>query len=236
VLLFPALRRSLLILCSLVSVAAWAAPMEFKIPAQSADAALLEFSKQSKIDVLFPFDELRKQTSIAVVGRFEPDAAIALLLQKTGFIAQRGAKGKFVVVAAPPRGAVNGRIILPDSSPVSGLRVMVAGTREVGTTDAAGEFVFPALPPTTYRLYATGEGYQTLQINGVKVEANETTALGTYTIQKSADPSRLAPYVVESRSDHSRAFDRATGDFGPRMAVGNLDLRRSEDGELPYTV
>lgn len=230
----PALRRSLLLLGCLISAAATGAPVEFNLPEQSAEAALLEFSRQAKIEVLFPFDELQRQTSAPVAGRLEPDAAIARLLATTGFVAQRSSRGKFVVVAAPPRGAVQGRIMLPDSSPAPNVRVMVAGTRESATTDANGEFHFPTLPPARYRLYATGDGYQTLQINQVQVEANRTAALGVYTIQKANDPSRLAPFVVESETE--RVFNRERADSGPRLAGGNLDLRRTESGALPYTV
>jgi len=56
---------------------AWAEPIAFDVPAQSADTALLAVSRQAHIEVLFSFDDLHQKTSSAVVGNLEPEAALA---------------------------------------------------------------------------------------------------------------------------------------------------------------
>jgi iron complex outermembrane recepter protein len=240
---FPAVRaltilsRLMLGLLYVAPAILRAAPMDFDLPAQPADVALMAFSKQTKIDVLFSFEALRTQRSTAVVGRFEPEDALARLLQGTGFVAQRTGPGKYVVTALKaPTGALKGRLVLPDGKPAVGVRVSVGGTRESTKTDAQGEFAFAELPPATYRLGADGEHFQAVQFKPARIEADETFDLGTHTIEKATDPSRLAPFVVEDSSDHGRAFDRNRTPTAPRIAGGNLDLRRSENGALPFTI
>ena len=87
----------------LLAVASLSAkPQKFDIPAQSAAAALLAFSKQSGADVLYSQKDLSAVRSNAVTGEQEPDAAIAQLLNNTGFTVTRDA-GKFVVAAVARR-------------------------------------------------------------------------------------------------------------------------------------
>ena len=51
--------------------------------------------------------------SVAVEGSYEPADAIALLLSKSGFIAQKNTKGRFLVVEAPkPPGSIKGKLVI----------------------------------------------------------------------------------------------------------------------------
>ena len=63
---------------------ALAEPVDFAIPAESADRALLAFSKQAGMEVFFPFDALRQARTPAVAGRYERDQALGLLLTGNG--------------------------------------------------------------------------------------------------------------------------------------------------------
>ena len=49
-----------------------AVPVDFDLPAQPVDGALLAFSRQAKVEVLFSFDELHARTSTQVEGNYEP--------------------------------------------------------------------------------------------------------------------------------------------------------------------
>jgi hypothetical protein len=84
-------------LCLAMTAIVRATPVNFELPAQPAATALLAFAKQAGVEVLFSYDDLKKVQSTSVVGSFEPDAALALLLRGTGFAATLKAPGKFVV-------------------------------------------------------------------------------------------------------------------------------------------
>jgi len=82
-----------------------AGPVEFNLPAQPADGALMAFCKQAKVEMLFSYDELHKATSSEVVGSLEPDEALERLLKGTGFEARRNGSGRYVVTpVAEPKG------------------------------------------------------------------------------------------------------------------------------------
>ena len=225
-----------LFLCSL-PLASRAESVEFKLPAQPADTALLAFSKQSKTEVLFSFADLRRATSTAVTGRHEPEAAIQLLLQGTGFAAQRNGAGKWVITpAARPTGALRGRLLNGDGTPATGVRVTLPRVRLSETTDARGEFAFTAVPPGVYEVVAAGEGYDSLEFGRARIDAAKTVTLPARTIQFTGDPSRLAPYVVETRIDRARFSDRDELHTPPREATGNLDLVRTQNDAINFTI
>lgn len=214
-----------------------AGAIEFNLPAQPAASALLAFSKQSRTEVLFSSDALRKVRSCAVNGRFEPAEALARLLHGTGFKARPNGPGRFVVASATdPVGAVHGRLLAPDGSGVAGVQVVVPLTRHRATTDSDGGFRFPALPPGTYRFLANIDGYQPYHVSGIVVAADRATALAPHVLDASEDPSRLAPFIVKDRSTRRDPFDRSEAQFIPRVASGNLDLARTENDALPFTI
>ncbi len=79
--IFARLRLLLLCAIGLAPGLILAKPVEFDLPAQPVADALLAFSRQAKIEVLFSFDELRKVTSTAISGRYEPEEALDRLLR-----------------------------------------------------------------------------------------------------------------------------------------------------------
>jgi outer membrane receptor protein involved in Fe transport len=224
---------SLLLLTFLGPVLLRAEPADFNLPAQSAADALLEFSKQAGTDVLFSFDGLRPVRSVAVVGRFEPEDALRRLLDGTGFAARRNWRGKFVVAAASLTGAIRGQLVDSLGRPVAGLQVRLPSAHLVTITDESGSFSFPTLPPGTYRLVATGEGYRSLEITQVKVTGNQTLVLQPQTLLKADSLVRLDPFVVEARSGPS---ERGSTLPLTRIAAGNLDLPRTNNDALPFQV
>ena len=143
----------LLVLAWLAVLVARATPVQFDIPPQPAHTALLAFSKQSRLDVLFPLEELKRKNSPGVVGAYEPEVALAKILAGTGYAAQQGAKGKFVIAPVVAQaGGIRGRLVTPDSRPAGGVTVAVARKLiEQGKIDRDGSTV----------LCITGNGLKT---------------------------------------------------------------------------
>ena len=111
----------LVVVVGLLPLRARAEPIDFNLPAQPAADALLAFSRQAKVEILFSFEELREVKSTEVVGRYEPVDALSHLLRDTGFIARRNEKGKFVVTRVTrPTGSIKGRLLGSDGRPPAG--------------------------------------------------------------------------------------------------------------------
>lgn len=93
------LRRAWVALAvALAAACAHAAPVRVDIPAQSAARALIVLSRQTDIEVVFLYDDLKPVQSPAVRGEFEPAEALQFLLADSGFSVRATAAGKFVVV------------------------------------------------------------------------------------------------------------------------------------------
>jgi outer membrane receptor protein involved in Fe transport len=214
-----------------------AGPVEFNLPAQPADGALMAFCKQAKVEMLFSYDELHKATSSEVVGSLEPDEALERLLKGTGFEARRNGSGRYVVTpVAEPKGEIRGRLLNPAGTSARGVHVVIPSIRAGILTDVNGAFDFPALPPGTYQLFAAGQGFQTLQIDGVRVAAAGLVNLETLTMQTATDPARLEPFVVEGKPARSGFMDDSGPPPAPRVAIGDIDQERSENEALDYTI
>jgi iron complex outermembrane receptor protein len=212
--------------------------LDFNLPAQSAADALIAFSRQANVEVLFSFDALRKATSTAVNGRFTPEIALKRLLQGTGFSAKpNGSSEKFVVTAIPKStGALKGKLLTPDGRAARGIRVNLLQTRFTAVTNAAGEFEFPAIDAGNYQLVARASDFQPIQLSGLQVEADSVLELAPRSFQRVEDPARLAPYVVKDRTTRRDPFDRSEAEYAPRVAGSNLDLARTENDALPFSV
>lgn len=220
-----------------LAAAAAAAPVAFDLPAQRAADAVLEFSRQAGAEVLFSFDQLRHVQSTAVAGTFEPAEALERLLVGTGFAARRTGRGKFVItVARPTSGGVQGRLLLPGGLPAAQAGVALLGTDLTARTDEDGHYHFPAVPAGNYRLLATLFPHRPLTVTGVQVVAGQLRTLEPQTLPPVDEVTKLEPYVVQGRSENLRPFERSELLHTPRTAAGNLDLPRSENGALPYTI
>lgn len=221
----------------MASLPALAEPIDFDLPAQLADGALLAFARQAKVEILFSSDDLHRVRSAGVTGRYEPDAALVRLLEGTGFAARSSSRGKFVVTSARrPTGSVKGRLAGPDGAPARGIRVTSPDARQTATTDENGEFEFPSMPPGAHRLVATGAGYQTLRIAGVKVAADQVLTLDARILQPASEAASLEPVVVRGGASPPRPFGEGEPPAGPPTAIGNLDLARTQNDVLPYTI
>ena len=219
-----------------MSPAVLAEPVDFNLPAQPADGALMAFCKQAKAELIFSYDKLHVATSGAVIGRYEPDEALRLLLSGTGFEAKRNASGRFVVSAVAQEGVIRGRLVTPEGGGARGVRVAIEDERRSTVTDDSGAFEFTAVPTGTYRLAAGAPGYQTLEIAGVQVVAGRVLRLDPQVIKVASDPGKLEPYVVQGQAAPSGPLADEEATQVPRTAIGNVDQPRSENDALDYTV
>jgi iron complex outermembrane receptor protein len=219
----------------LQALRALAAPVDFNLPAQSAATALLTFSQQAHVEVLYAYDDLKPVSVEALVGRYEPEVAIARLLKNTGFAARRNLRGKFVVIrSSQPTGSLEGRILNPVGEPAPGVTVALAATRLRTMTDDQGVFVFPRVRTGTYRLVAGTPDHHLLEQTGVLVEAGKAHVLDALQLQAANDVTELEPYLVKDQEDRL-LIGKGVG-AAPRQAAGNLDLPRTEDNALPFTI
>ena len=229
------IRRLFFCLGGLLALRALAAPVEFNLPAQSAATALLAFSQQARVEVLFSHDDLKAVTVGPVVGTYEPAEALNRLLKNTGFAARRNLRGKFVVTRTTrPTGSIEGHILNPEGGPAQGITVALAATRLKAVTDQAGAFVLPAVLPGTYRLVAGAAGYPLLEQTGVLVESGQAKVLGPLQLQTSNEVTELEPYLVTDQNDRLLIGEGIGA--APRRAAGNLDLPRTVDNALPFTI
>ncbi|MBL9203256.1 MAG: TonB-dependent receptor plug domain-containing protein, partial [Opitutaceae bacterium] len=211
--------------------------VEFDLPAQPAAQALLAFSKLTRIEVLFSSDALREVRSAPVTGRLEPAEALTRLLRGTGFAARPNGRDRFVIgPAAVPTGAVRGRLLAPDGSPIAGARLVLSSTRRATVTDARGEFVLRGVEPGAHRLMANADGFRSLDLPGIVVEADHVRDLGPQRLAPSDDPAALAPYLVRDRTTRENPFDRSETRAGLRGPGDHLDLARTENDAIPYTI
>jgi iron complex outermembrane receptor protein len=213
-----------------------AEPLEFDLPAQPADGALMAFCRQAKVELLFSYDELHRATSAGVTGLLEPEEALSRLLEGTGFAAKRNGKGRFVVVQVAQDGSIRGRLVNPDGSPAGGIHVVVPSTRLSAVTDPSGEFGFSSLRAGEYRLVAAAPGYQSLNIADARVVPGHQLTLEPITMQPVRDPAQLAPFVVEAKSALPGPLEDNTPVPAPKTSIGDLDRPRSEADALDYTI
>jgi len=213
-----------------------AEPVDFSLPADAADRALMELGRQAGVELLFPFDELHRVQSNPVAGRMEPAEAFRRLLAGTGFEASRSGADRFVITAAPKVGSVRGRLRTADGAPIAGAKIVIANRRVSATSDAAGHFEFSGLEPGTLKLAVGAAGFQTVEVAAVKVVAWREVTLEDVTLPAVSNPSQLAPFVVNAGSARSGPLLAIGSVQAPRTAVGDLDVPRSENDALDYTV
>ncbi|MCX7626523.1 MAG: carboxypeptidase regulatory-like domain-containing protein, partial [Candidatus Sumerlaeaceae bacterium] len=102
-----------------------------------------------------------------------------------------------IIPEKPTPGVVVGKVSLvadgeaqpPDAS---GVQVALAGTRNLVASAPDGSFKIDQVPPGTYVLTATREGYEPARVDGVEVAPGQTVDVGTIQLE----PKRDYPRVV----------------------------------------
>jgi hypothetical protein len=234
------LRFSITLVLWSLSAKLLAVPAKFNINAQPAPAALMSFSKQAALEVIFSPSNLAKVKTNEVIGRFEPDDALLLLLRGTGFNFQSNAGGKFVITSDPASqvatGSIRGTLSWSDGRPAPDVLLVAKETGQTAKTDKYGEYYFPSLKTGTYLLIATAEGYQPLHITDVLVISQKEIALKTQIMRKALDVTKLAPYLVQA--DVTSLLDpyEVTSNRVQPFQSANVDLPRTIDDAQPYLI
>jgi iron complex outermembrane receptor protein len=86
-----------LLVLAFVSTSAKATPKPFSIDAEEAPRSLLEFGRQSAVQILFASEKVRGVVTNAVHGNYEPVDALRLLLKGTPLMVSEKADGVLVV-------------------------------------------------------------------------------------------------------------------------------------------
>ncbi len=73
----------------------------------------------------------------------------------------------------------------------TGVQVALAGTRLLATVGADGGFVIEQVPPGTYVLTATRDGYEPARLDAVEVDAGQTVDVGTIRLELKRDYPRV---------------------------------------------
>ena len=216
---------------------ATAREVEFNIPAQSADQALLAFSKQAEVEVLFSFDDLSAERSTRAVGRFFVEDALNRLLRSTAYVASRREDDKFVITrSVSTTGAVQGRLVRPNGQPAPEVRVLIPEIRREAFTNSFGEFKFLNVPVGTYDIHTNRDGFHPLEISRILIVGDRITTLASLMIKPAENATQLAPMLVEGRISRRGPYDFGPTHLEPRRAGGNLDLRRTENDVLPFVI
>jgi outer membrane receptor protein involved in Fe transport len=232
---------TLILALTTFSAAATAAPVKFDIPAQPAASALMAFSKQARVEVVFSPDDLKSVQTPAVRGELEPEEALAVLLKDSGFAAIRNDGGKFVVTREKPRAApaVTGTVVNEDTgNPVAGARVRVVDSAVIAFTDRSGRFRLDDVPAGTQSVVILADDYAPTRVTDVNARAGAVASVGEVVLRPRKDGvTKLEEYVVSAQKDVVELENlEVSGNKVKPFAEGNVDIPRMIDDVQPYYI
>src|SRR3984957_7204197 len=121
-------------------------------------------------------------------------------------------------------GAIRGTVIDPSGGVVQNVKVEIvsetSGAKRKVTTDNEGVYRFPLLPPGTYRLEASADGFKVAVRSGLPVTVTETTALDIRL--EIGTPTQTVS--VEAAPDLTQTDSNALGRVTDERSVSNLPL------------
>ena len=181
-----ALSSAATIALAMGAPAAFADPVQFNIEdGNTLQTALNEFARQADVELIFTSDLVNGQAAPALIGNYEPEAGLQILLADSGLDFSEAASGALFITdgtntavttrqgnggaASGPTGtgepvSVEGTVrgAITDSN-LKGARVEIVETGQTTATDDLGRFRFPAVAPGTYTLRISYLGRETIQ-------------------------------------------------------------------------
>lgn len=115
----------------------------------------------------------------------------SILVHLEGGVSIPAAEMRTDTMYAP--GTISGRVATADGFPPAGARVYIPGTSFDATTGADGVFVMSGVPPGTYSVAFTLDGYLSQQIDGITVRSGADTPLPPVTLEYSPELAPRAP-------------------------------------------
>src|SRR5262249_8865127 len=92
-----------------------------------------------------------------------------------------------VTVAQTTSGSITGTIIDPNKAAIAGATVHITDESKnftlSATTDGDGRFVFPTVPPGTYKMSIEATGFKKLERTGIVLVANDKLTFGDLAMQ-----------------------------------------------------
>ena len=89
--------------------------------------------------------------------------------------------------ASETNGTIKGRVLAPGGGPApANTQVLISFGDLTVLTDGEGRFVFPQVPPGTYKLSVEATGFKKLERTGILLVANDKLALGDIVVQVGA--------------------------------------------------
>ncbi|GAB5559962.1 MAG: hypothetical protein SynsKO_16090 [Synoicihabitans sp.] len=233
----PSLRLLILLALALASSgAAWADAVRFRIPAQSTDRALADFTEQSGVEILFSPEQLVEEQSPAVYGAMEPADALVRLLRETEFSAVRQNGILVVTKLGHPRGELVGRVTPANGEAPMGTRVEIPALGFRTHTNRFGEYHFNRVPFGLYTVEVERAGFHPLRIAAVSIQSREPSHLPEQHLQPVTLAQEMETVVVEGQLNRYGPLDPGPTVWGPRQAGGNLDLTRTVNDALPFLI
>ncbi len=129
-----------------------------------------------------------------------------------------------VLFAQETTGELNGRVLLEDGAALPGVTVTATGTNLVGKkvtiTDETGSYRLPMLPPGTYKLTFTLEGFKTVIRDKIILEVGKVLkldiALQTGALEETVEVSGSTPLVDVRQSSTASNITKETFTKLPR--------------------
>ncbi len=127
-------------------------------------------------------------------------------------------------------GEITGTVVDQSDAVIPGATVELVreGTSasRVGTTNQAGIFVFPALPPGTYTLKVNSAGFRSFEQSGIVLSANERVAAGQIKLQVGGAAEKVTVSAESSQiqTESVQTSARLTPEQLSRMVVRGRDV------------